>query len=103
MYENTSEFAIEWLRGAKTATVTAPCGSKLNHKIKKLAEKYPEEVTITHENADGSLVAHIPVEYIKVSKPASREMSDEQKEAAAVRLAEAREKREKQRKIQQSL
>ena len=47
-------------------------------KIKKLAEKRPDEVEIVVENTDGSIVAHLPLSYIKISPP--KKVSEEQKE-----------------------
>lgn len=66
---DAGECVIEWLKGNKTATVTFPCANKYNTKVKKLAEQYPDEVKICHENKDGSIVAHIPVSYVKISHP----------------------------------
>ena len=57
-------------------------------KIRKLAEEYPEECVITHENKDGSLVARVPKKWVKVSPP--RQLTDEQKAQAAERLRKAR-------------
>lgn len=90
-YETSSECAIEWARGDKTATVTFPSANKYNNKIRALAEEYPEEVKIRHENKDGSIVATIPVRFIKISAP--RKVSDEQREALSERLKTARENR----------
>lgn len=87
-YNSNNENVIEFLRNSKTATVCFT-QSKYINKIKKLAEKYPDEVTITHENKDGSIVAYIPVKWIKVSPP--RQVSDEQREAARERLKSYRE------------
>ena len=96
-YETSSEFAIEWARGDKTATVTFPSANKYNSKLRKLAEEHPDEVKIRYENKDGSIVGTIPVSYIKISpKRAGREMSEEEKQAARERLARGREKRRKE-------
>lgn len=86
-YESSQECAIEWIKNARTATVTFPGGTKYNTKIKKLAEEHPEEVKIRAINKDGSLVATLPTSYIKISpKRAGREMTEEEKEAARQRL-----------------
>ena len=84
------ENVIEWLRNAKTATVSFSQPRFIN-KIKALAEKFPEMVEITHEQA-GALVAHIPVSAVKINIVIPREMSEEEKEAARQRLAKYREK-----------
>ena len=77
-YDIGQENAISFLKGSKTSTVTFTQGRFIS-KIKKLAEQYPDEVQITAENKDGSIVAHIPVSYIHISNR-KREMSDEERE-----------------------
>lgn len=79
-----NEFAIEWVKGGNYAGVTAPSGTALKSKLKHFNEENPEEVKIIAENEDGSIFAHIPVNYIKISPP--RKISDEQKEAASKRF-----------------
>lgn len=84
-YTNTMDHAIEWTKNGKdaTATVTFPAG-RFKTKIEKLAEEHPEDVTIRYRNKDGSIVATIPVRYIKISAP--RQLTDEQKEDLAERM-----------------
>lgn len=90
-YETSQECAIEWIKNCRTATVTFPGGTKYATKIKKLAEDNPEDVKIRCVNKDGSIVATIPTSYIKISpKRKGREMTDEEKEAARVRLMKYR-------------
>ena len=79
-----NEFSIEWVKGAEYAGVTVPSGTALKSKLLRLAEQNPDEVKIIAENKDGSLFAHVPVKYIKISPP--RQVSDEQKEAASERF-----------------
>ena len=88
---NMNEFAINWLKGANYAEVTAPSGSALKSKLLSLAEKYPDEVTNVVINKDGSIFCHVPVSYVKVSHP--RKISDEQKKAAAERFKQIREEK----------
>lgn len=76
------ENAIEWLNGQDRVTVTLSQGRFIN-KVKKLAEKY-EEVEIVKENADGTLLAHLPLKFIKISAP--RQVTDEQREQARERF-----------------
>ena len=83
-YRVNNENVIEFLRGATTATVSFSQGRFIS-KIKKLAEKYPDEVEIVAENKDGSIVAHIPTRYIKISSN-KIEMSDEKREALRERF-----------------
>lgn len=79
-----NEFSIEWIKGAEYASVTVPSGTSLKSKLIKLAEKNPDDVKIIIENPDGSVFAHIPVSYVKISPP--RQISDEQREAASERF-----------------
>lgn len=88
--ETSQENVIEWMRGDKKVTITFAGGTRYNSKIRKLAEVYPDEVEIVAENQDGSIVAHIPLSYVKVSHP--RVMSEESKAKAAERLKASREK-----------
>ncbi len=78
------EFVIEWIKGDEYAGVTVPSGTALKSKLLRLAEQNPDEVKIMAENEDGSLFAHVPVNYIKISPP--RKVSEEQKEAASERF-----------------
>ena len=71
-----NENAIEWLRGDSVVTVTLCSNSRYNSKVRKLAKEHPEDVQICDENADGSIVAHLPLKYIKISVP--KKLSEEQ-------------------------
>ena len=84
--ETSQEFAIEWVKGSKTATVTFPGGTKYASKLKKLSEEYPEEVSIRVENKDKSVVGTIPVKYIKISHPRKVEYTEEQRAELSKRL-----------------
>ena len=79
-----NEHDICWLRNADYAEITAPSGTAWKSKIFKYAKLYPGQVLITSINKDGSIVAHIPVNWIKCSPP--RKVSDEQKEIASERF-----------------
>lgn len=79
-----NEFAIEWIKGGDYAGVTAPSGTALKSKLIRFAREKPGEVEIISENEDGSIFAHIPVNYVKISPP--RKVSEEQKEAASKRF-----------------
>ena len=76
------ENCIEWLNGQDRVTVTLSQGRLIN-KVKKLSEKY-KEVEIVRENKDGTLLAHLPLKFIKIS--ASRQLTDEQREKARERF-----------------
>ena len=57
-------------------------------KIKKYREQYPDEVEITQEpeHNDGCICAKLPTKWLKISPPIKREMTDEQRKAAAERM-----------------
>lgn len=78
------ENAIEWLDIDNEVTVTLH-GGKLKNRVLKLAEEYPDEVTIKvdPEKNHGYLVAHLPRKWIKINPP--RQYTDEQKLAIAER------------------
>jgi len=83
---------FEWYTGEKMATVTFSQKKWVN-KLKKYAEN-DKDIEIIAENDDGSIVAHVPVSYFKFSPPRKgREFTEEEKAAAAIRLAKAREKK----------
>lgn len=73
---------IEFVKDSKRATCTFS-QQRYVSKIRKLAAEYPDEVQIVAENKN-SIVAHIPVSYVKISPP--RKVSDEQKQAASERF-----------------
>jgi hypothetical protein len=85
---NTNENVIEFLKDQKVMTCTFSQGRFIT-KVKRLAEKYPEEVEIVARNNarnnDGSIVAHNPVSYLKLSNK-SRTLTDEQRAEMAERF-----------------
>ena len=90
MNDNCQDNCIEWLTGQKEVSITFSQKKYIN-KLKKYARDHPAEVKIISENNDGSICAHIPLSWIKVSPPRKgREMSEEEKAMMAERLLEAR-------------
>ena len=87
------ETCIEYIDEDKIATFYSAERKWIN-KILRLAEDRPGEVTIIAypDDNDGAILAHIPKSWMKVSPPAKRTMTDEQRTAAAERLRLAREK-----------
>lgn len=83
MSDNMNEIAIEWIKGREKATISAYNNSRLKGKIMKYSESHPEEVDV-YENIDGSIVAHVPIKWVKVSPP--KQISEEQKIAAGERM-----------------
>lgn len=86
---NTHENVIEFVKNADTATVTL-CQGRYVSKLKRLAKEHPDDVHICKENLDGSIVAHVPVSYIKLSAPPKRELTEEQRAELAERMRNAR-------------
>lgn len=75
-----TENVIEWFTNEERATVTFTQG-RCKTRIRKLAEEYPDKVEIVAENKDGSLCAHIPAAWVRVSPPAKYNLTEEQREA----------------------
>lgn len=90
--ENT-ENMIEFISGTRTATVTFTNKKHIN-RIKKLYEERKDDFKYLVENPDGSVCAKIPLKWIKINAGSKegRIMTEEQKEAARIRLANARKK-----------
>ena len=83
------ETVYEHVAGDKTFTVTAAERWSINM-IHRLASQHPDEVEIVHENSDGSLVAHVPHEWMRIKPKAKRSMTEEQREALRERMREMR-------------
>ena len=90
--ENT-ENMIEFISGTRTATVTFTNQKHIN-RIKKLYEERKDDFKYFKENTDGSVCAKIPLKWIKINagSKTGRVMTEEQKEAARIRLENARNK-----------
>ena len=83
------ETVFEHLAGNGMATVTAAERWSIGM-VKRLAEKHPEDVEIVAENADGTLVAHVPAGWMKLRPPRRVNLTDEQRAAASERMKAAR-------------
>lgn len=90
MADTAQENVIEFLRNQETMTLTL-CQGRFITKVRELAKKFPEEVEITAENEDGSIVAHMPVSALHLSI-IRKNITDEQRQAATERLLKAKEK-----------
>ena len=66
-YDNMvcNENVIEFMRNQKTMTVTFSQKRFVN-KVRKMAEKYPDEIQIIEENEDGSIMAHMPLSALHI-------------------------------------
>ena len=87
------ENVLEFISGARTVTVSFTNQKHIN-RIKKLYEERKDDFKYFHENTDGSICAKIPLKWVKLNpgSKTGRVMTEEQKEAARVRLANARNK-----------
>lgn len=85
--EDFKENVIEFLYNSKTATVTFTQGRYIS-RIKELAKKKPDECQITNTNPDGSIVAHIPVSWVRINP--TQELSEEEKLARSERMRQLR-------------
>ena len=85
--DDLKENVIEFLLNEKVATISV-CQGRYITRIKELAKKKPDECKITHTNRDGSIVAHIPVSWIRI-KP-NMELSDERREELSERMRKLR-------------
>ena len=93
---DSQENMIEFIVGQRTATVTFTNRKHIN-RIKKLYEKFNSDFTYFVENKDGSVCAKLPLKWIRIS-PGSKNthiMTDEQKEAARIRLKKYHESKKK--------
>ena len=80
---DVKQTCIDHIDGDKHITVTASENWSVK-KILALSETHPDLVEITHTNPDGSLLAHIPKGWLKISPP--RKMSEAQRESARQRM-----------------
>ena len=90
--ENMREYCIYWNAGDKYATVNFPTTSKYATKVKRLAEKKPDEVRIFSETG-GYIVAGIPVKAVKLNiiEGQHREYTEEELEELRERMKKVQE------------
>lgn len=81
----SNENCIEWVKDTNRATLSLSQRRTIS-KIEKLAKSHPDECEITARNDDGSICAHVPVSWIKISP--KKHVSEEQKLAAGRRMLE---------------
>jgi hypothetical protein len=79
------ENVIEWLTGQTHITVTFSEKKYIN-KVKKLAEKFPNEVKITAVNKDGSIVAHLPKSALKLNVIKKKDLTEDERQELRERL-----------------
>ena len=83
------EVSVEFIKGEKYLTWYSDDFSTIRH-MKKLQEDYPDDVKVIAED-DNSMVVHMPVKWFREPKPKiKREMTEEQRLAAQIRMKNAR-------------
>lgn len=75
--DDIKENVIEFYTNQRTATVTFNQGRYVS-RIKKLAKERPDECQLVALNSDGTITAHVPTRWVKISPP--KQISDEQRE-----------------------
>lgn len=85
------ETGMDHIRGNTIWSISSS-ESKWVNKLQKLAADHPDEVKIIAENEDGSVMAHVPDGWVKLSPKQTRTLSEEQKAAARERLTSVRNK-----------
>lgn len=84
------ENVIEWINGSDYIGVTLSQKKWIN-KVELFATQ-DENVRILARNADGSIYAHLPISYLKLSKKRTVELTDEERKELSGRLRKARNK-----------
>ena len=83
------EVTVEFIKGGKYLTWYSDDFATIRH-MKKLQAENPADVVVVNEDEDSMLI-HVPVSWFREPKPkAKREMTEEQRLAAAERLAKVR-------------
>lgn len=82
------ETSLDHIAGQNTYTFFTSEAAMIN-KIMKLAEEYPDDVEFMAKNCDGSILCHVPKNWVKIQPP--RKLSDEQRENARKRMLNIRE------------
>jgi len=87
--DDLRENCIYWLRGDEFATVNFLQGSRFASKLRKMKERYPDDVEIFEDN-ENVILGAVPVKAIKVNIIKGHEMSEERKVQMSEILRNAR-------------
>ncbi|NBH77089.1 hypothetical protein D3Z52_02590 [Clostridiaceae bacterium] len=90
--DDIRETAWDHISGEKRATFSTS-EKKWIREIQRLHEQYPDEVDIRCVNKDGSILAYVPVEWLRIRPKKKSNLSAEQIAASKARLELARQKR----------
>ena len=83
--EEVKETVYEHISGTETFTVTAAERWSVSM-LNRLKEKYPEQVEIVHVNHDGSLLARVPFNWMRIVPKRKVEWTEEQRSAFVERM-----------------
>ena len=84
-----AEVSVEFIKGEKHLTWYSDDFTIIRH-IKKLQENNPNDVIVVSED-DNSILVHVPISWFREPKPKiRREMTEEQRLAAQIRMKNAR-------------
>jgi len=87
--DDLRENCIYWLRGDEFATMNFLQGSRFASKLRKMKERYPDDVEIFEDN-ENVILGAVPVKAIKVNIIKGQEMSEERKAQMSEILRNAR-------------
>ena len=90
--EDIKETAWNHIYGEKIATFSTS-EKKWIREIQRLHEEYPDEVDIRHVNNDGSILVHLPADWLRIRPKKKSNLSAEQIAVSKARLELARQKR----------
>ena len=82
--DSCNENVIEFMTNGTKATLTFSQG-RYKSVIRKLSEKHPDDCQIIADNEDGSICAHVPVAWIRISPP--KLYTEEQRQQMRERLS----------------
>lgn len=84
-----AEVTVEFIKGDKYLTWYSDDFATIRH-MKKLQAENPADVVVVNEDEDSMLI-HVPVSWFREPKPkVKREMTEEQRLAAQIRMKNAR-------------
>ena len=79
------ETIIEHVESRSTFTISTD-ERKYKNALAKLRKEHPDEVERIAENADGSVMYHVPASWVRVRPPRKVNLTDERREELAARM-----------------
>ena len=81
---------IDYCNNSKGLMTVLFTRKKWVNRIKQYAEQYPSEVQIKYINTDGSIIAHVPVSYLRIVRPTQLSDSEKKRRAEILKRVNAR-------------